>query len=72
MRVLLDTHLVLWALAAPERLPGAAHRLIERADGVYIYDSEGRRILDGMAGLCRFDRLARRPNALGTVASCTS
>ncbi len=26
-------------------------RLIERADGVYIYDSEGRRILDGMAGL---------------------
>ena len=35
MRVLLDTHLVLWALAAPERLPGAAHRLIERAD-VYV------------------------------------
>jgi putrescine aminotransferase len=26
-------------------------RVIERADGVYIYDSEGRRILDGMAGL---------------------
>ncbi len=25
--------------------------MIERADGVYIYDSEGRRILDGMAGL---------------------
>jgi len=35
MRVLLDTHLVLWALAAPERLPGTAHRLIERAD-VYV------------------------------------
>ena len=35
MRILLDTHLVLWALAAPERLPGAAHRLIERAD-VYV------------------------------------
>jgi len=35
MRILLDTHLVLWALAAPERLPGTAHRLIERAD-VYV------------------------------------
>ena len=35
MRILLDTHLVLWALAAPERLPDAAHRLIERAD-VYV------------------------------------
>ena len=35
MRILLDTHLVLWALAAPERLPVVAHRLIERAD-VYV------------------------------------
>lgn len=26
-------------------------RIIERAEGVYIYDSEGNRILDGMAGL---------------------
>jgi putrescine aminotransferase len=26
-------------------------RIITRADGVYIYDSEGHRILDGMAGL---------------------
>ncbi|MCG6656486.1 aspartate aminotransferase family protein [Halomonas campisalis] len=26
-------------------------RIIERAEGVYIYDSEGHRILDGMAGL---------------------
>jgi len=26
-------------------------RIITRADGVYIYDSEGRQILDGMAGL---------------------
>ena len=26
-------------------------RIITRADGVYIYDSEGRKILDGMAGL---------------------
>ena len=27
-------------------------RLIERAEGVYIYDDQGRRILDGMARLC--------------------
>ena len=26
-------------------------RVIERADGVYLYDAEGRRLLDGMAGL---------------------
>jgi putrescine aminotransferase len=26
-------------------------RIITRAEGVYIYDSEGNRILDGMAGL---------------------
>jgi putrescine aminotransferase len=26
-------------------------RVIERAEGVYLYDTEGRRILDGMAGL---------------------
>jgi PIN domain nuclease of toxin-antitoxin system len=35
MRVLLDTHLVLWALADPERLPGAARRLIDEAE-VYV------------------------------------
>ena len=26
-------------------------RIIERAEGVYIYDSDGNQILDGMAGL---------------------
>lgn len=26
-------------------------RIITRAEGVYIYDSKGNRILDGMAGL---------------------
>ncbi|MFM7433468.1 MAG: aminotransferase class III-fold pyridoxal phosphate-dependent enzyme, partial [Gammaproteobacteria bacterium] len=26
-------------------------RVITRADGVYLYDSEGNRILDGMSGL---------------------
>ena len=29
----------------------AGVRIIERAEGVYIYDSDGNRILDGMAGL---------------------
>lgn len=32
-------------------LRGAGSRMIVRADGSYIYDGEGNRILDGMAGL---------------------
>jgi putrescine aminotransferase len=32
-------------------LHGKGSRIITRADGVYLWDSEGRRILDGMAGL---------------------
>ena len=32
MRILLDTHLLLWALGAPSRLPAAARRLIDEAD----------------------------------------
>ncbi len=32
-------------------LRGAGSRVITRADGPYIYDSEGKEILDGMAGL---------------------
>ena len=35
MRVLLDTHLLLWALGAPARLPAAARRVIRDAD-VYV------------------------------------
>jgi len=35
VRVLLDTHLLLWALSAPARLPPAARRLIQGAD-VYV------------------------------------
>ena len=34
-RVLLDTHLLLWALGDESRLPAAARRLIEAAD-VYV------------------------------------
>lgn len=32
MRVLLDTHLLLWALAAPSRLPAAARKAIDAAE----------------------------------------
>jgi PIN domain nuclease of toxin-antitoxin system len=35
VRILLDTHLLLWALAAPERLPAGARRTIDRAT-VYV------------------------------------
>ena len=35
MRVLLDTHLLLWALADPARLQAEARRLIDHAD-VYV------------------------------------
>jgi len=31
MKLLLDTHLLLWAAGAPKRLPAAARRLIEEA-----------------------------------------
>src|ERR1700743_2163962 len=34
-----------------KQLAAAGARIITRADGVYLYDSEGQRILDGMAGL---------------------
>jgi PIN domain nuclease of toxin-antitoxin system len=32
VRVLLDTHVLLWALAAPAKLPAAARKLIETAE----------------------------------------
>lgn len=32
MRVLLDTHLLLWALAAPSKLPAAARKRIDTAE----------------------------------------
>jgi PIN domain nuclease of toxin-antitoxin system len=35
LRILLDTHVLLWALAAPSRLSLAARRSIERGD-VYV------------------------------------
>lgn len=35
MRILLDTHLLLWSLASPGKLPAAARRQIETAE-VYV------------------------------------
>ncbi len=35
MRVLLDTHLLLWSLASPAKLPKAARTIIDRAE-VYV------------------------------------
>ena len=32
-------------------LHATGSRIIERADGIYLWDSDGNRILDGMAGL---------------------
>ncbi len=32
MKVLLDMHLLLWAAGLPERLPGPARALLERAE----------------------------------------
>jgi PIN domain nuclease of toxin-antitoxin system len=36
MRLLLDTHLFLWAVAGSKRMPSEARRLIENADAVYV------------------------------------
>ena len=36
MRILLDTHIFLWALAGPPLLKPAVRRLIESADEVYV------------------------------------
>lgn len=37
MKVLLDTHLLLWAAAEPDRLPPAARELLERLDAEPIF-----------------------------------
>ncbi|PWV58323.1 type II toxin-antitoxin system VapC family toxin [Plasticicumulans acidivorans] len=36
MKVLLDTHILLWALAMPERLSPSARDTIERASALYV------------------------------------
>jgi PIN domain nuclease of toxin-antitoxin system len=36
MRILLDTHILLWAISTPERLTGDALSAIESADSVFF------------------------------------
>ena len=37
MKLLLDTHLLLWAAGAPDRLPGVARELIEDPENALIF-----------------------------------
>lgn len=39
MKLLLDTHLLLWAAGQPERLSGAARELIEAADNELVFST---------------------------------
>jgi PIN domain nuclease of toxin-antitoxin system len=39
MRLLLDTHLLLWAAGRPERLPPAARELLDDAQNVPVFSS---------------------------------
>jgi len=47
----LDTRHYLHPFTDYKELEEKKSRIIERADGVYIYDTDGNRILDGMSGL---------------------
>ena len=47
----LDSHHYLHPFTDFKALAAQGSRIISRADGPYIYDSEGRQILDGMSGL---------------------
>lgn len=46
-----DTRHYLHPFTDYKQLASVGARIITRADGVYLYDSDGRQILDGMAGL---------------------
>jgi PIN domain nuclease of toxin-antitoxin system len=39
MRLLLDTHLLLWAAGSPERLPPAARELLDDPQNVPVFSS---------------------------------
>ncbi len=55
MRLLLDTHLLLWAAAEPERLPVAAAALIEDEGNVLIFSAASLWEVAIKAGLGRAD-----------------
>ena len=54
-RLLLDTQLLLWAAAAPERLPKSAHVLIEDADNALLFSVVSLWEVVIKAGLGRLD-----------------
>ncbi|MFC7623945.1 type II toxin-antitoxin system VapC family toxin [Microlunatus sp. GCM10028923] len=62
MRVLLDTHLLLWAAAEPDRLPAAAREIIEDAGHELIFSVASIWELAIKSGLGRADFLV---DALG-------
>lgn len=39
MKLLLDTHLLLWAAGAPDRLPAAAHQLLEDPQNELLFSA---------------------------------
>ena len=55
MRLLLDTHLLLWAAGAPERLPGAARTMIENPENVLYFSAASLWEVAIKAGLGRAD-----------------
>ena len=65
MKLLLNTHLLLWAAGAPERLPGAARELIEDASNHLLFSIASMLEVAIKSGLGRADfradaRLLRR------------
>ena len=55
MRLLLDTHLLLWAASAPERLPGAALDMIENPENALHFSAASLWEVAIKAGLGRAD-----------------
>ena len=47
----LDSHHFLHPFTDPKSIQKEGSRIISRADGIYLWDSKGEKILDGMAGL---------------------
>lgn len=65
MKLLLDTHLLLWAAGQPKRLPSAARKLIENPDNELLFSAASLWEVTIKCGLGRHDfqvdpRLLRR------------
>ena len=71
MRLLLDTHALLWYLTTPEKLPAAAHRAIQAADNeVYASLASAWEISIKVAiGRLDLDRKSTRLNSSHSRAS---